>query len=408
MKINKIFITICLLIISFAGCKQDVLKPLPNDGSTPNPIKDAIVENMPGAAMISYTLPDDASLLYVKAEYELNGVKMEAKSSFYKKNIVIEGFGDTLKRTINLYSVSRGEKVSTPVAVQIQPLRSPGQNAFHSIKVKESFGGFNLSFNNPGQGSKNIVIVVLQHDAVLNEWKQIDAYYSGLESGTFSTRGLSPVNQLFGFYVKDRWDNKTDTLKLSLTPVYEEMLDGTKFVDSRKKFPIPQMLPLPVSGKPLAEIVDYNSTYVWKNLFDGNTGTMFHTKQNYDQPSWLPFDLTKITKLSRYKLWQRPTGYLFNHGNPHEWEIWGTNDPTDVNSWVRLDHRVMIKPSGLPLGSNSNDDVEIGTAGQEYEFPEDTPAVRYISWKNIDSWGSIEGSLGFLHLQELTFWGQVQ
>ena len=68
----------------------------------------------------------------------------------------------------------------------------------------------------------------------------------------------------------------------------------------------------------------------------------------------------------------------------------------------------MIKPSGLPIGQNSNEDIDVANAGQEYEFPENAPAVRYIAWKAIDCWGAIEGQTGFFHLFELSIWGQVQ
>jgi hypothetical protein len=101
-------------------------------------------------------------------------------------------------------------------------------------------------------------------------------------------------------------------------------------------------------------------------------------------------------------------GGEFNHGNPHEWELWGTNDPTNVNSWVLLDHEVMVKPSGLPLGVNSNDDTYIATNGQEYQFPTNTPAVRYVAWKTIDCWASPQGQTGFFHLLEFSVYGQVQ
>jgi hypothetical protein len=66
----------------------------------------------------------------------------------------------------------------------------------------------------------------------------------------------------------------------------------------------------------------------------------------------------------------------------------------------------MIKPSGWDVGLNSNEDIQVGTDGQEFEFPNGVPPVRYIGWKNIDSWGSIDGYTGFFHLFELSLWGQ--
>ncbi|QKJ31045.1 DUF4959 domain-containing protein [Mucilaginibacter mali] len=397
----------CLLFLgAIAACKSDVHSPITADGLAPKPVSNAQVKNLSGGAIISYALPDDANLLYVKAVYTLNGVQQEAKASFYQKSITVQGFGDTLQRDVTLYAVSRSEQVSSPVVVKVSPLTPPVKKVAVSLNPQASFGGFNCAFANPD--SANVAIFSLLYDEQQRTWKQLDGYYTSLPSGNFSIRGLNPVLQKFALVVRDHWGNKSDTLKFSLTPVYEVKLDKTKFADMRKKYPIPQIAPLPLSGVAMKEAVDYSSSYPIKNLYDDNTTSMFHTKQNVDQPIWIPIDLGVKARLSRYILWQRVGGFEFNHGNPHEWELWGTNNPADVNSWVLLDHEVMIKPSGSPLGVNTTDDTFIATSGQEYQFPSNIPAVRYVAWKNIDCWASPQGMTGFFHLFELSVYGQVQ
>lgn len=406
MKCFKLLLALCMFLVTITACKQDVLGPLPNDGTTPKPISDPVVQNMSGSALITYTLPDDPSLSYVRAEYELNGAIVDVKSSNYKRTILIEGFNDTLTHQVTLYAVSRGEKASTPVIVQIKPLDSPIKKVFDSFTVLASFGGVVVNINNPSLG--NVTVGVLLYDTILKKWNQIDTYYTNLAQAQFSTRGLDSITQQFGFFAKDRWNNKSDTLKLSIKPIYEMQLDATKFIDKRKMYPIPQMPPLPASGLPMKEAIDYSASYPFSKLFDGNVATFFHTSLAADFPFWLPFDLGKVYRLSRYKLWQRiDANYIFSHGNPHAWELWGTNTPSDVNSWVKLTSETMVKPSGLPLAVNSNDDVALGITGQEYMFPFNVKPVRYIAWKNIDSWAAIQGATGFFHLNELIFWGQI-
>lgn len=402
-KYTYIYLLAVILII--AACKQDKLQPI-NKDSAPQAITNVQVENLAGAAKISYSLPNDPQLLYVKAVYDLNGEQMEAKASYYTNSLIVDGFGDSTAHQVSLYAVSRGEHESAPVEVEVKPHTPPIYQAYNSLDVIPSFGGMNVKFTNPAEG--DLVIGVLLWDDAVKGWRQIDTHYTALASGSFSVRGLDPVEQKFGFFIKDRWSNYTDTLVKVLTPIYEVELDKSKFSDERKKWPVPQMLPLPASGNPMVEAVDYSGSYPEKNLWDGRYDKMFHTKQNYDQPVWIPIDLGVKAKLSRYKIWQRPGGYLYNHGNPHEWELWGTNTPQDPNSWVKLDHRIMVKPSGLPLGQVSNEDADIANAGQEYEVPLDAPAVRYIGWKNIDCWSAIQGATGFFHLEEITFWGQEQ
>jgi hypothetical protein len=409
MKNYKVLLPLSLLLlIMAAACKPDTIGPLSDDGTIPAPVKNAQVKNISGGAEISYTLPDNANLLYVKAVFDLKGVKTEVKSSFYKNSLLAEGFGDTNEHEVLLYAVSRSEKLSDPVKLVVKPLTPPVQNVRNSFVLGETFGGIYVRFKNADKS--NIVIKVLVEDLTSKEWVNIDNYYTSLDSGQFAVRGLTPVLRKFGVFVKDRWDNVSDTLITMMTPVYEEQLDKTKFADMRKKnYPIPQYAPLPGSGQPIIEAVDYSGSYPLKNLWDGSTTTMFHTKEKYDQPIWVPIDLGAKATLSRFKIWQRTSStYNYNHGNPHKWEIWGTNTINDINSWVKLGDFTMIKPSNLPPGQNSNEDNEAVAAGHEFEFPIGIPAVRYIAWKNIDSWGSLEGETGFLHMMEMTVWGQKQ
>ena len=410
MKNLKIVFVIGLLLFVGVSCRQDKLGPLVNDGTAPKPITNPQVENLAGAAKITYTLPDDANLLYVKAEYMIKGVKNEAKSSLYKNNILVEGFGDTDERDVTLYAVSRSEVASTPVTVKIKPLPPPIAAVRNSFVVIETFGGINVKYDNTT--AANIVIGVLIKDS-LNEWQHVDFNYTSQLSGNFSIRGFASVARDWGVYVKDRWNNLSDTLRITLTPIYEEKIDKSKFADVRSSnFPVPQNPPLPISGGSIKNAVDYSGSYPLINLWDDNITKMFHTKQNVDQPVWVPMDLDKTGvrkfKFSRFKIWQRTSQYTFNHGNPHKWEIWGTNTPTVASSWIKLGEWTMEKPSGLPVGVNSNEDVQVATDGQEYEFPIGIPAVRYIAWKNIDCWGALDGATGFLHLMELTLWGQKQ
>jgi len=407
MKIGKSLLPL-LLILTAVACKTDTIQPLPDDGTPPGPVKNPQVQNIGGGANITVTLPDAPNLLYVKAVYDLNGTAMEAKTSLYKNKLTVEGYGDTNEHEVSLYAVSRSEKLSDPVKIKIKPLTPPVIVIRNSLNVIETFGGIFVTFQNPDKA--NVVIKVLLQDSVSKEWTNINSFYTSLDSGRFSTRGLPPVQRKFGIFVKDRWNNTSDTLVIIKTPVYEEQLDKTKWADLRKKnYPIPQLDPVPNSGLPIVEPVDYSGSYPVKNLWDNSTTTMFHTKEKYDLPFWLPIDLGVKAVLSRYKLWQRPGTYAFDHGNPHKWEIWGTNDLTKANSWVKLVDQTMVKPSGngqgVPL---TNDDLAAITDGQEFDFPVGIPAVRYIAWKHIDSWGSIDGYTGHLHLMELTIWGQKQ
>jgi hypothetical protein len=415
MKKNKILFSILFLTAFLFGCKEEYSTPIDDTGDAPMAVINPSAESIAGGAIITYTLPNDPNLLYVKAVYERNGAMVESKSSYFKNYIVIEGLGDINERDVKLYAVSRGEKASDPVSIKIIPEAPAIAGVLSSLKVLASFGGMSVSFQNPAATAaipNNIVVGILVWDTRLNEWQDVDAYYTGLENGTFSVRGLEAVERKFGFFVKDTWGNKTEIIEKVLTPIYEEELDVKKITYAKGKYPVPQNMPLPVTGGPVLEPGNLSS-WPFTNLFDGVIGNSgFHTNERNPVPIWIAMDLGVTAKLSRYKIWQRMhdnnNTYFYSHGNPHKWEIWGTNTPTDPNSWVLMDNRTMVKPSGLPVGQVNNDDVEIARLGHEYEFPLSAPAVRYIAWKHIDSWASIEGTTGFIHMSEMKLWGQVQ
>ncbi|WP_114781922.1 DUF5000 domain-containing lipoprotein [Botryobacter ruber] len=421
MKNIKFILSLFLLAsITFYGCEEEFMEPLDKDGTTtlgkaPGPISEPIVENTSGGAKITYALPNDPSLLYVKAVYERNGKTVESKASYFRNFLYVEGLGDTNPREVKLYAVSRAEKASSPISVTVTPLTPPHKTVLSSLDIRESFGGMVVDFLNPAstvEKVNDVVIQVLRWDTALNEWTEVDAHYTGLPDGRFSVRGLEAVETKFGFFVRDKWGNYSDTLEQVMTPIYEEEIDGTKFSYERGKHPVPQVSPLPIGGTPVAEPGNLGS-WPFDRMFDGNIGNNgFHSNERNPQPAWFAFDMKQPIRLSRYKVWQRMhdnnSTYFYNHGNPHEWELWGTNTPDDPTSWVRLDHQIMVKPSGLPLGQLSTDDVEIARSGHEYEFPLDVPAVRYIAWKHIDSWSAVGGATGHLHISELRFWGQKQ
>ena len=83
------------------------------------------VKNIPGGAILSYTLPDDEDLLYVKAVYNLKEGLAEAKSSLYTDTIKVVGFGDMEPREVSLIAVDRSRNESAPVKVTVNPEEPP-------------------------------------------------------------------------------------------------------------------------------------------------------------------------------------------------------------------------------------------------------------------------------------------
>ncbi len=386
MNAHRILIAFLGVVLLCSGCKEDTLNPpVEKDKVAPGPVSNLKVENLPGAARITYTLPKDKDLLYVKAEFEAKpGVLSESKGSLYTNSVLVEGFGDTGTYEVRLYAVDRSENRSEPVSVQVSPQTPPIQEVFNTLTVSADFGGANIQFENTHEAS--IAVVVLTYDS-LGSFVPVETFYTKLDKGSFSVRGFDTLERDFGIYVRDRWNNLTDTLHAVLSPLYETHLDKGGFSEVR----------LPT---------DEPSAWGWvmPNLWDGDAGTGFHTDNGGPSPQWFTFDLGMEAKLSRFKILQRPDTWIFTHGNPRQFELWGSTSPPSNGSWdnwVKLVECESVKPSGLPPGSNSQDDVDAAARGEEFNVPIEAPSVRYIRFKTIRNWA---GS-GFVHFMEIDFWG---
>ena len=154
---------------------------------------------------------------------------------------------------------------------------------------------------------------------------------------------------------------------------------------------------------------DVGSAWGWELPFiwDNNTaeGSGFHTPEVV-LPQHFTIDLGVSVVLREMKAWQRQGADMpYNAGNLKRFEVWGSNDPAPDGSftgWVKLADCESIKPSGLPLGSVTQEDIDYSAAGEVFLFPEGTPAVRYIRIKILENWS---GSLSS-HLMEVSFKGE--
>lgn len=388
-----IYITLGLLLITIYACTENEAGPIGDNGSSPGPVTLGEVENFPGASIVNYSLPDDLDLLYVKAVFEpQKGVIREAKASYYTNSLLLEGFGASGDYEVKLYAVDRGENESQPVTVTVSPLTSPVQLVFESLEMSKDFGGVNVGFKNDADAK--IAIIVVTKDSI-GDFVVADTYYTKSVEGSFSVRGFPDVEREFGAIVRDRWNNFSDTVYKKVTPLFEEQLDKEKF----------GIVELP-TDQPAA----WGRTMdrVWDGIVDGNQ-SIFHTAQGSGIPQWFTFDLGVTAKLSRFTLWQRMnTSLLYQHGNPREYELWGSTDPNPDGSWdeswIKLVSCESTKPSGLPSGQYSQEDWDYAARGEEYNFPLDAPPVRYVRFRLLRNWSDTD----FVNFSEITFWGEVQ
>lgn len=392
---NKVnfFGVVLSLLLALVSCRDDNILPLDKDDSAPDPVSNVEVENLHGGASITYDLPESKNLRYVKAVFSIEeGNKREAKSSSYNNTLTVEGFPDTSEYEGKLYAVSRGEKESEPVTVKIKPLTPPVTEVFKTITMQETFGGVRVNFQNEFEA--DVVLTVLTADS-LGDMVSAHKHYTKSMEGSFAARGFAAEKRTFALFVRDRWNNRSDTAFAELVPLFEEKLDKTNFRE----------LNLPTDTYDQHCCGD-GMTDLWDEVWENGNNTL-HTKPNTPIPQWFTFDLGAQARLSRFKVHHR-ANYAYVAGDPKVFEIWGSNNPASDgswDSWTQMGTFESIIPSGEE--TPTTEDIHYAVvAGEDFEFPnpENAPAVRYLRFKTNENWGGVT----YIFLSELTFWGSVE
>tara|TARA_R110002050_G_scaffold48356_2_gene112442 strand:- start:10272 stop:11486 length:1215 start_codon:yes stop_codon:yes gene_type:complete len=403
MKINIQLIVLTLGFIVSSGCEQDQNGPISNDSVAPGKIKEAIVTNIAGGAIIKYTPPSDEDLLYVEAKYKLkNGNEFKVRSSVYSDTLIVQGFGDTSTYDINIYSVDRSENISEPVLVKVDPLTPPITNIFQTINLRKTFGGVNITWENENSDAIAIILSASNKiDGPDGPLEVIETFYSDAPSGRQSVRGFDTDAYRFRAKIRDRWGNFSDYKDVVINPYFESKLDKGLFREVILPGDTKQTEPWnPNGGSTITKLWDENTD----ERLVGFNGDM---PDNY----YYTFDLGIEVSLSRMKFWQFTQGdgeYLYFDAQYRKFEIWGASE-LDVSGswagWTKLKDCEIVKPSGLAegLGSYTNEDKEIAFAGHDFEFGLDIPRVRYIRIKVNSSFSGLDwGACG-----EMTFWGDI-
>ncbi|SEN86237.1 protein of unknown function [bacterium A37T11] len=375
------------LALALLTCSEEKVRP-PNTGAVPLSPANVSIRNLPGSAIIHYTVSDDYTS-YILAEYETKkGTIRTTKSSRYNDSLKVEGFAEAGIYDVTLYAVGEGEKRSEGVKIQVAIGEPPYRSVLKSIQLKATFGGVLLHVENPDTAALRIVLLTKES----GNQKLVETFYVKSQETTLSSRGFESVKREFGVFVRDRFNNLSDTIYNKITPLFEQQLDKNKFKE------------LNLDG-------DFNtpnnsSRSRLSNLWDGITGNgnaddLFATIMGHGFPQFFSFDLGIKANLSRFKYFPRSEKCCAYKNSPRFFEIWGSNVASgDWSHWTKLVDCEMDKPSGSPDGEYSSEDVAYVERGIDYEFPVGTPPFRYLRFKTLEVWAS-----GNIAIYELTFFG---
>ncbi len=383
-------------VLVMVSCKEEKIGQTPVDSTPPSAVRNVSIEALPGGAKISYDLPDETDISYITCEYMFNNEKKVSRSSIYNNYVVIEGLADIVPCDFTLYLVDHSENKSEPYTGSFIPLEPPFQSVFKTITVEPDFGGVVIRWENESNALIGAFLYAMNDDG---EWEEYDLVYSSTAEEKRSIRGYSTDERQFGVSLIDRFGNTSDTLVVAAEPLYEKLLDKSKFKD----------------GHLAGDNYTSHTSRPINNIWDGDINVIWHTSPTagFTPPQTFTIDLGAEAKLSRMMLWNRQGEFIFSQHNVRYFEVWGTNELThDINDaywrseawkddWVLIGDFEQIKPSGLPLGQSNADDDAATRAGSEFIFESGVGEMRYIRFVVKETWARTAA----LHIAEVSIYG---
>jgi hypothetical protein len=397
MKTTSYTLALVPLLLLWSCADVETRKPFgQNDGKAPGTVSVASYAQTPGGAVIKFIAPPDEDLMYVKAQFVLdNGSAQESRASLYSDELSVEGFGNTEAKTLTFSAVDRYGNEGEATTYDIVPGVPACQVAYDSMSMTPTFGGAYVQTRNLNR--KILYIDVYTTDS-LGEWYNAHTEYTSMGNIFFAVRGFTDELRPFRVVVRDVFGNASQTYEASLTPFFEQRLDLTKFKSV--------ILPTDLAMNSFGRIEDlFNGVNTW------GVRNLAHSSDFLGFPQHFTFDMGVVARVSRYVYWGRLNDYgatyVFDHGNMKTWEVWGCRIQPNVSGswdgWVKLMDCESVKPSGLPPGMNTDEDIEYATRGEEFILPPDAPPVRYIRIKALSTFTG----QSLWHLQQLWFYGQV-
>ena len=394
MKIIKILAIILISFTTLIGCKDDENQ----DSIPPGSLTIENITPTNGGGIISYVLPEDSDILFVRAEYTNSlGVDVYRVSSSHNNSIEIDGLNQNTPLQVRLFVVDENENMSQSVEVEFTPLPSFIFLVQESISITPDLGGVKLEWDNIAEKTVYVHLHIMNGDD-----EEIRILSSNSASESVFVRGLESVEMTFLTKVEDFDGNITDLEeKATLTPLFEEMIDKSTWslvsslsVDGNQW-----------EGQTIAfwdDVVDTAETNSDNSYFiiwrDANGGTL-------DWPLDIVINLNKNVRVHRFKVWQRafwyggPTGapYYYQEENIRSFDLYASNNSVD---WTLLGQFDIGNPSD-ENGNIPQDFIDAAADGHDFDLDGVSEPFRYLKFSITSNYGSDT----YVHGSEITLWG---
>ena len=399
---NTIFCLLISMTLLIISCEEDDNRgQFSVDSIPPNKVTDISVQNEKGQSILTYTNPTNDDLLYVEAKYTNSlGNETVVRSSSYTNTMKLNGFLRSTKVPVKVYAVDKSLNLSEVTQVEIEPLDNTMFDVFESITYQPTFGGITFTWENLAE--QDLVLEFLTFNQETNTYSDYENVYSKAPSLKTTIRGLESIEANFGVVVRDGFKQRTDTLKFTTTPFFEEEIDPALFREL-----------------PHHPDFSFGFTSGFRALFNGNTGKESYTVHGKnislhgndgDKIPFFTMNLGEEIKLSRFKMWTR-NDFIYTHSHPRHILLVGTNDPLIANNatsdtgWETIGEWIDEKPSGGSEGDvETDEDLVYFNSGMDFNVDPTKGSYKYIRFVSLESWGKIDR----LWIAELKFWGERQ
>ena len=389
-----------MILISLAfNCSND-----DDTGDTTPPGVLKVTEIIPtnGGGIITYDLPNDEDISYVKAVYTNSlGNEVSKVSSKYNNTIEIFGLNQTTPVDVLLSVFDESNNESSKVPISFTPLESFIFLVQESISVNADFGGVNINWENIEE--KTVFIYVHINDGNSEEVRILSS--KKMNENIF-VGGLDAIPYEISTKVEDFNGNITSIeSKGNYTPIFEEVIakDSWSLIAN-----------LSINGNAYeGETVNF-----WDNVIDtvetdaDNSYFIINRDDNggaLNFPMDIVIDLNKNVQVRRFKVWQRafwyqgPTPvqpYYYQSENLKTFDLYSSNDKNTWNLLGQFDIG-FGDSNGDGTGSILSEKIDEATNGHDFILDAVSEPFRYLKFSITSNYGSTR----FCHGSEITLYG---
>lgn len=394
MKTNKILYILIIPFILLYGCNNDESQ----DFNPPGVLTIQNISPTNGGGIISYILPEDSDILFVRAEYTNSlGVDVYRVSSSHNDSIEIDGLNQNTPVQVRLFVVDQSENMSEPVEIEFTPLPSFIFLVQQSISISPDLGGVKLEWENIAEKTVYVHLHIVNGDS-----EDVRILSSNNVNENIFVRGLESIEMTFLTKVEDFDGNITELEeKGTLTPLFEEMIDKSTWT---------LMSQLSVNGNAW----EGQTTAFWDDIVDtaetnsDNSYFIIWRDQNGGTLNWpldIVINLNKNVLIHRFKVWQRafwyngPTGipYYYQEENMRSFNLYASNNAID---WILLGEFDIGDPSD-ENGNIPQNYIDAAANGHDFDLDAVSEPFRYLKFSITSNFGSDT----YVHGSEISLWG---